>query len=136
MRKLVATIIMASLSLVSLTACSVSDKERQACESGGGHVVSEAFQTGRKGFWGRETTNRMTYCKVNNAIERVFHDAVTPEKVSGKKQSWATECQDEGGTLYEVKYHRKVGKIYTTRYDYLCVAQGQVVVTHLHGDSK
>lgn len=131
-----ATIIMASLSLGALTACGVSEEERQACESGGGQVVREAFQTGRDGFWARETTNRMTYCKVDNAIERVFHDVVTPEEVSGKKQSWATECQDEGGTLYEVKYRRQVGKVYNTRYDYLCVAQGQVVAAHLHGDSK
>ena len=48
---------------------------------------------------------------------------------------WATECQDKGGTLYEVQHRRMVGKTSKTRYDYLCVAQGQAVASHLHGDS-
>lgn len=133
MRKL--SVIVAAAA-VTLTGCAVSDEERAACESQGGEVVHERFKTGREGFWDRDETNAMNFCKVNGRITAVYHEEVLPQEEDGRKRDWATSCQAESGHLYLVKHTRRVGKVTTTRRDYICVADGKVVAAHLHGDSK
>lgn len=120
---------------VTLTGCAVSDEERAACESQGGEVVHERFKTGREGFWDRDESRTLTFCKMpDGTIGEVFDDEVPVENSSGKRKYWATSCRNEGGRLWDAEETQLIGKVTFTYHDYICVAAGKVTAVHFEDD--
>lgn len=124
------TVLVLSLSIFTLTACTVSSSERQECEDKGGTVTRELYQfAGEPGHWSSTKTGNLHTCNVGNSIVEVYNEEVVelPTGVlsspSARNQRVFNECDKLSGKTY--KTFSRMGKTKMLRY--ACIVEGEYI---------
>lgn len=129
--KIVSVFTALSLAL-ALSACTVSDSEREACESAGNSVETREFETQKRGerFWqGAIESGPLSFCSSPQGhILTVYNDVVTEPRRGifgdGADNIYIFEqCEEIGGVTYSTE--RDTGD--STETSFACLQDGRVV---------
>jgi len=123
--RIFASILAVTISVLSLTACSVTSEERESCEARGAKISNEKYVYS-SGLFGDKKTGSLTVC-VNEwgTILNVYNDRITEVDTgflgtSNDNQKIFKECSDRNGVTYKTRERK--GKTHHTRF--VCIIDG------------